>query len=162
MIKTTDFSSAKTPTPALIEHILVRYHETHRRELPDLIALADRVETIHANDPNAPHGLTQALEALVAELNEHMLHEEAVILATLDDEPSRKEGKPIALLRDEHVQQVAAMNKIAAITHGFRLPIYSCEPWTKLYAGLRKLIDDLEEHIFLENTVLFPRLETGK
>jgi len=30
---------------------------------------------------------------------------------------------------------------------------------TKLYAGLRKLVDDLNVHIFLENTGLVPRFE---
>lgn len=42
-------------TPALIVHILERYHETHRRELPALVGLAQKVETVHGTDPNAPH-----------------------------------------------------------------------------------------------------------
>jgi regulator of cell morphogenesis and NO signaling len=35
---------APTETGALIDHILTRYHETHRRELPELVKLAARVE----------------------------------------------------------------------------------------------------------------------
>lgn len=31
------------------------------------------------------------------------------------------------------------------------------ESWHVLYAGLRRLIDDLHVHIHLENNVLFPR-----
>ncbi len=36
-----------TEPSALIDHILARYHEVHRRELPELIRLARRVEAVH-------------------------------------------------------------------------------------------------------------------
>ena len=35
----------------LIEHILERYHETHRREFPQAIELARTVERVHAGRP---------------------------------------------------------------------------------------------------------------
>ena len=38
------------PLP-LIDHILERYHETHRRELTELIVMARRVEAVHAGHP---------------------------------------------------------------------------------------------------------------
>jgi regulator of cell morphogenesis and NO signaling len=159
MNETDEFSAFDRPTSTLIEHIFLRYHETHRRELPDLIVLAHEVETFHANDPNAPHGLTQALQIFLAEFNAHMSEEESVILATFDYMHSTKGVTPIAWFRDDHLRHEAAMNKIAAITHGFKLPSYSCVAWTRLYSGLRKLVYDLEEHFFIENNILFPRLE---
>lgn len=54
--------ATNAPTSVLIDHIRTRYHDTHRRELPELIALARKVETAHATDANTPHGL-----ALLAE-----------------------------------------------------------------------------------------------
>ena len=51
-------AAPETPQPgALIDHILARYHETHRRELPELARLARRVEAVHAEHAEAPHGL---------------------------------------------------------------------------------------------------------
>jgi len=47
---------------ALIEYILARFHETHRRELPELITLAHRVEERHAQHPEVPRGLAALLE----------------------------------------------------------------------------------------------------
>ena len=44
----------------LIAHILERYHETHRRELPELIRLAEKVERVHASHPDVPAGLAEA------------------------------------------------------------------------------------------------------
>ena len=161
MDRTVEFPGANAPTSALIEYILVRYHETHRRDLPELITLAHQIETIHAFDPNAPHGLTHALEGFIADLEDHMCKEELAVFAALDAERHQQKSAPITALRHEHTGQEAILNKIAAITHGFRLPSYACAPWTRLYAGLSKLVDDLDQHIFLEDTVLFPRFETS-
>ncbi|WP_109425580.1 hemerythrin domain-containing protein [Maritimibacter sp. 55A14] len=159
MIETVESLAPQPPTPTLIEHILVRYHETHRRELPELIALAQKVETVHANDIDAPHGLTQALEAMIADLEDHMRNEEAVVFPALDAGMSGQVDESISLLRDDHAGHEAALNRIAAITHGFRLPSHACGSWIRLYAGLGKLAEDLDEHRYLENDVLFPRFE---
>ncbi|MEO1140214.1 MAG: hemerythrin domain-containing protein [Pseudomonadota bacterium] len=161
MSVTPDFPSPETPTWALFDHILRRYHDTHRSELPKLLALSRKVETVHADDPNAPHGLTEALQALVVDLEAHMRREESVVIAALDHTESRKTPAPFTALRRDHHTNEAMMNKIAAITHGFKLPVYACGSWRQLYAGLSKLVDDLEEHMFLEDTFLFPRFEAN-
>jgi regulator of cell morphogenesis and NO signaling len=152
-------------TPALIEHILERYHETHRRELPELVALAQKVERVHGTDPNAPHGLAEALKAMNGLLEAHMQKEEthlfpAMLQAML---PGRADAaaQPIAGMRHDHAEHEEALDRIAAITHGFRLPADACNSWRRLYAGTRKLVDDLDEHIRLENDVLFPRFAGG-
>jgi len=51
-------------TGALIEHILTRYHEMHREDFASLMPLADRVERVHAGDPDAPTGLADAIRTL--------------------------------------------------------------------------------------------------
>jgi len=159
MVRPIEFPGKDAPTPALIAHIVERYHATHRRELPELIALGRKVETAHADDPNAPHGLTHALEALIVDLEVHMREEEENVFAAVDFGRPEKAVGPIAALHHDHSGQEATLNKIAAITHGFRLPSYACGSWTRLYAGLGKLVEDMDEHMFLEDTVLFPRLE---
>jgi regulator of cell morphogenesis and NO signaling len=40
------------------------------------------------------------------------------------------------------------------------VPEGACRTWTALYAGLGAFLDDLAEHIRLENEVLFPPFET--
>lgn len=151
--------ATEVPTGALIAHIRARYHDTHRRELPELIALARQVEARHATDPNTPHGLSQALEAMVADLEPHMQREEALLFPALAAGRCPRAALSLAGLRHDHDGQEAALNRIAAITHGFRLPYGACGPWRRLYAGLGKLVDDLDEHMHLENEVLFPRCE---
>ena len=53
-----------TDSAALCDHIVERYHDVHRRELPELIKLARRVEAVHRDHPLAPRGLADALEAV--------------------------------------------------------------------------------------------------
>lgn len=150
-------------TPALIDHIIERYHQTHRREMPDLVALARKVEKVHGTDPNAPHGLADALQDMIGEMEIHMKKEELLLFPALARGRSRTVsgpvGEPIAAMRHDHDGQEAALTRIAAITHGFRLPSDACKSWQRLYAGTRKLVDDVEEHIYLENEILFPRFE---
>lgn len=38
----------------LIDHILSRFHQRHRQQLPELIRLARRVEQVHGDRPSAP------------------------------------------------------------------------------------------------------------
>ena len=52
---------APTETLPLIDHILTRYHDTHRTEMDWLIPLAQKVVTVHGDHEEAPIGLTEAL-----------------------------------------------------------------------------------------------------
>ena len=61
----------KASEEELIEHILNRYHDTHRDQLPDMIRLAQRVERVHGGHPECPSGLSAHLEAMQAELKLH-------------------------------------------------------------------------------------------
>ena len=51
---------------ALIDHILARYHEVHRQQLPELIRMARRVEAVHRDHPQVPAGLADHLEQQLA------------------------------------------------------------------------------------------------
>src|SRR5215831_19184502 len=42
--------AAPRETNPLIDHIVARYHQAHRRELPELIGLAGRAEAVHRNN----------------------------------------------------------------------------------------------------------------
>ena len=151
---------APSETPALIAHILSRYHDTHRAELAWLIPLAQRVETVHGDHGSAPLGLTNALIALNSELGSHMQKEEQVLFPMMQQGGHPMIGHPIAMIRHEHDDATTLLQRIEQTTHNLALPDGACGSWTALYTGLRKFCDDLVTHIHLENTVLFPRFDT--
>jgi len=144
-------------TQALIEHILSRYHETHRGELPELLRLAARVEERHAGNAQVPAGLHAALQELSGALDEHMAKEEQILFPLMLHGGHPMIGAPISVMRGEHDEHGERLARIEALTHGLQLPDEACPTWRALYAGLRKLIDDVHEHVHLENNVLFPR-----
>jgi regulator of cell morphogenesis and NO signaling len=64
-------------------------------------------------------------------------------------------GQPISMMRAEHVDHGAALDRLNAITHDATPPQGACNTWRALYALLAQFRDDLIEHIHLENNILF-------
>jgi regulator of cell morphogenesis and NO signaling len=155
-----DRSTAPRDTPALIDHILARYHDTHRRELPELIQLARKVEKVHAKRSDAPRGLADLLRRMAVELEQHMAKEELILFPAMKRSMTGLDA-PIACMRHEHDGHGEHLGELAALTNQITLPADACRTWQALYAGLAKLSDDLMEHIHLENNVLFPRFSAA-
>lgn len=145
---------------ALIDHILERYHETHRRELPELIRLAEKVERVHASHPDVPAGLAEALRTAAYELETHMMKEEAVLFPMMRLGTHPGIAHPIQRMRIEHDDHGERLREIERLYRNGVLPAEACGSWRALYAGVRKLADDLMQHIHLENNVLFPQFAT--
>ncbi|HRE44257.1 MAG TPA: hemerythrin domain-containing protein, partial [Terricaulis sp.] len=145
---------------ALIDHILERYHETHRRELPELIRLAEKVERVHASHPDVPAGLAEALRTMMYELETHMMKEEVVLFPMMRMGPQPMIAHPIARMRLEHDDHGERLREVEALYRYGVLPDEACGSWRALYAGVRKLADDLMQHIHLENNLLFPQFAT--
>ena len=152
--------AASSPS-ALIDHILQRYHDVHRAQLPELIRMARRVEAVHRDNPDVPAGLADHLEAMEQELLSHMAKEEQVLFPMLKRGANPLVGQPIGMMRAEHVDHGEALDKLNALTNDATPPQGACNTWRALYAGIAQLGDDLINHIHLENNVLFPAFEAG-
>ncbi|HWA63833.1 MAG TPA: iron-sulfur cluster repair di-iron protein [Caulobacteraceae bacterium] len=150
---------APQESAALVAHIRERFHETHRRELPELVALARRVEATHRGHPEAPRGLTALLERAASELEDHMAKEEQVLFPAMQADFRGSLDMPIRVMRQEHDGHAQIVHALEALTGRFTLPANACRSWQALYAGAEKFVTDLTEHIHLENNVLFPRFE---
>jgi regulator of cell morphogenesis and NO signaling len=145
----------------LVDHIVNRYHDVHRAQLPELIRMARRVEAVHRANPQAPAGLANALEAMEQELLPHMHKEEAVLFPMLRAGGNDFVAHPIGMMRSEHVEHGKAMEHIFRLTNDITTPPEACNTWRALYAGLAQFSEDLINHIHLENNVLFPQFEAS-
>jgi regulator of cell morphogenesis and NO signaling len=159
LIALGDGNGAPLPaeTADLIDHIVTRYHAVHRAELPELIRLARRVEAVHRGHPDVPAGLADLLEDTLQELETHMQKEEMMLFPMMLQGGHPMIAYPIAAMRGEHEEHGERLRLIEGLTNGMVPPPDACATWRALYAGTRKLVDDLMEHIHLENNVLFPR-----
>jgi regulator of cell morphogenesis and NO signaling len=163
-LSTLDGTHASAPsedTGVLIDHILTRYHEVHRRQVPELIALSRRVEQVHAGKPGVPAGLADTLQHALGELEVHMRKEELILFPAMRRQGAGPLDGPIAQMRHDHVDHGEVLERIAELTGDFTVPEGACATWRALYAGSAQLRDDLIEHIHLENNILFPRFEGG-
>lgn len=143
----------KADNNELIDFILERYHAVHREQLPEAIEKARRVEQVHGDHPLCPNGLADHLDALFQELESHMLKEEQVLFPMLRNH-SHPQG-PISVMISEHEEHEAAVKKIEEITQNFSIPEDACGTWRSLNMLIKEFVDDLRDHLELENNVLF-------
>jgi regulator of cell morphogenesis and NO signaling len=145
------------PLDAVIDHILTRYHEPHRAELPRLVEMARKVERVHGDKPSCPHGLATHVERMLFEMESHMQKEEQILFPMIRAGRGRMALMPVQVMEQEHRdhgENLALMRKLAS---DFVAPEEACNTWRALYLGLAELESELMAHISLENHVLFPR-----
>ncbi len=146
---------------ALIDHILTRYHDVHRAQLPELIRMALRVETVHKNTPHVPTGLADLLQVMQQELLDHMMKEEQILFPMLKSGGNPFVTQPISMMRAEHIHHGGMLDRLNALTNDATPPAGACNTWRALYSGIAQLNEDLIKHIHLENNVLFPAFEAS-
>ncbi len=145
------------PTNELMDLIESRYHAVHRRELPELVRLARRVEAVHKDHAAVPHGLADILARMHGELESHMQKEEQILFPLMRRGGGGMVGAPITVMIAEHDDHGANLRALEVAAGNFELPDGACNTWRALYSGLRKFAGDLVEHIHTENNILFPR-----
>ncbi|MFW5845720.1 MAG: iron-sulfur cluster repair di-iron protein [Planctomycetota bacterium] len=149
------------PLPELIDHILQRYHEPHRRELPRLRELAAKVEAVHADHPHCPHGLADHLADCIRAVEEHLQKEEEVLFPLIVDGRGHDCAMPVRCLIEEHDDNGASLERTRQLAADFVVPEGACTSWRVLYQGLEGFERDLMAHVHLENHILFPRALAG-
>ena len=159
---TDDRDWTNQPPGVLIEHIMTTYHDTLRKELPRLQALAARVSQSHGT--RAPHLLqiVQNVDALAADLLDHMRKEEIVLFPAIRAiDEGRADGSwlaaPISVMEREHDDAGALLSDLRKLTRDYTPPEGACATTRALYQGLEELERSMHVHVHLENNVLFPR-----
>lgn len=151
-----------TPLAEIIDHIIARYHNRHREQLPELILQAQKVERVHADKPAVPRGLAKYLIALHQELSSHMMKEEQILFPMIKQGMGSRATGPISVMESEHDDAGELVEVIKHVTDNVTPPPEACTTWKAMYNGINLMIDDLMEHISLENNVLFPRALAGE
>lgn len=141
----------------LVAHLVGHFHDSHRAELPRLVAMAERVEKVHGDKPNCPRGLAEHLKQLEADLRQHMQKEEQILFPMLVSGEGASASGPIQVMEREHEDAGAILAAMRTLTTDHVPPAEACGTWRALYLGLAEFERDLMQHVCLENYVLFPR-----
>jgi regulator of cell morphogenesis and NO signaling len=163
---------ADAPLGELADHIIHRYHDTLRQELPRLEAMAAKVNNVHGSKmPDTFPRLNSVFVELAEELMSHMAKEEMILFPAVQElDAARDEGRrpqtrfplgalhmPISVMEQEHEHAGNLLSTLRELTNGYQVPEWACNTFRGLYAGLEELERDLHVHIHLENNILFPR-----
>ena len=149
---------ASLETQDLIEYITTRYHERHRKDLPLLISLASRVETVHAGNPDCPKGLTAHLESMKSAMFDHMASEETGLFPTLLTGNGDTMENAVAELSDDHDELGSMLAELEALVNDFAVPEGACTTWVALLNGIQQFVTETMQHVHIENNILFPRV----
>jgi regulator of cell morphogenesis and NO signaling len=137
---------------ALIAHICERFHETHWRELPPIVALARDIEA-----RGAPSGLAQALAATAAELEMHMFKEEMRLFPMMEQGGNTLLWQLVEAMRDDYIRQRDQIKQLQAELSLRVVPAGAETLLADLRRSAGKLFADLIEHMDVEDQVLFER-----
>jgi regulator of cell morphogenesis and NO signaling len=149
------------PIAELVDHIVGFYHRRLREELPELVALATKVESRHADKASCPHGLRAHLEAVHAAVLDHLAKEEQVLFPAILAGRGRLVAGPISVMESEHDDHAADLRETRRLTADLVAPAEACTSWRALYLRLAAFEAELMDHIHLENNVLFRRVLAG-
>lgn len=153
----TDFTVWETaPFGATVDHILQRYHNVHRAQFEELVPLAQKVAQVHAD--TFPAEIAGLLADMRDELLMHMMKEERMLFPMINQGVGRGAAMPISVMMHEHEEHDRAIARLKELTDNFQAPEGACGSWTRLYALAKEMADDLNDHIHLENDILFARV----
>ncbi len=144
------------PAAELMAHIVPRYHEPLRAELPRLLEMAERVGRVHGERPGVADVLEQ-VRTFAEVLPAHMdLEERELFTSGLDPQAA---AACMGELEADHEDAGAGLRRLREATNDFTLPEeWACNTVRGLWAGLEALERELMEHVHLENNVLHPAL----
>lgn len=146
---------AEAGPAALIDHIIRRFHEVHRAQFPEAIALARRVEAVHQAHPRCPRGLADHLAIMADHLMSHQGREETVLFPMMLTGGHPMIRHPISRMEEEHRDVDEQLLRLSVLTTDFTAPVDACGTWRSLYRTCHEIARDLHEHMRLENDVLF-------
>jgi len=150
----------------LVEHIEDVHHHYLRENLPVLTGLTSLVAAAHADDGRLT-ALNAEMQNIAVELESHLAHEEEALFAMVRDLALRGTvkatrcgdavGGPIACMETEHDAATETLKKMRELTDGYTAPAGADETWQEMLAGIARFDQDMIEHMYKENRVLFPR-----
>ncbi|HXR74609.1 MAG TPA: hemerythrin domain-containing protein [Bryobacteraceae bacterium] len=147
----------------LIAHLISQHHEYLQIELPRLQQRLNAVyETNRAQGSPTLASLPNLLFLMKDDLDLHMRKEELVLFPAIErlarqDPPSGSLSTPIRSMLSEHDSASGALDDIRGITRDYQLPHDASETYRALFQDFETLERRLRLHMYLEESVLFPR-----
>jgi regulator of cell morphogenesis and NO signaling len=150
------------PIADLIRHIVERYHLETRVEMARLESIAEGAVLLDGLNNPLLLEIRSEVTRLGTEMRAHLVYEERETFPAILD--AQAGGRPMALqepmkqtLLDEHEAEAALVRRLRILAEGLPLSEDPRGAYARLQSSLKTLAENLQQHLFLENQILFPR-----
>ncbi|HSE48648.1 MAG TPA: iron-sulfur cluster repair di-iron protein [Terriglobales bacterium] len=156
----------------LVAHIVNFHHQYVRRALPRIEQLLGSVLSAHGQKHHDLAKVQRHFHVLADEMVRHMMKEEQVLfpyIIRMEDAAAGGEAvaaptfgtvkNPIRMMRSEHDSIGLELREIRKLSKDYDTPKEQCNSFRALYNALEEFERERNQHIHLENEILFPRAE---
>ena len=156
------------PLGQVTRYIVGNFHRRARAMLVRMTILAGSAASAHPDKKLWP--LVDLIAKITRDLVPHMRREEQYLFPYIDSF-EREMGPdetivvplfgsveyPMQRIRHDHSEDLASLTAIREATSNFTPPAGACDHVCQLYKMLQEFDTELQQHIRLENDILFPR-----
>lgn len=144
----------------LINHIRLNHHMYTRRVLKDLDQYVSAIVKAHyRHDKDLLLQINRLYGSLRTELLEHLIKEEVDLFPLIISGDLKGAREMIKITEKEHDAAGNLLSELRRVTKDYAFPEWGCNTFKATYQNLEALESDLFRHIFLENSILFERVE---
>jgi len=155
----------------LLDYIYYQHHVFFYKEYPAISKLLQKVVTRHCKTYPDLDNVRSLFFALERELIGHFAEEENIVFPLIENVLQATEsGAYIAKasikqldallhgMERDHKDAGEILSKLRQVTNNYTPPEGACTNFKLLYYKLKSLEEDLQQHIHLENNLLFPKV----
>jgi regulator of cell morphogenesis and NO signaling len=147
----------------LVDYIVNVHHTYVTDNLSIINEFATKVAGVHGHHSPETIEIDDLFTKLSNELILHLEKEETILFpaikAKVADPSFQYDMNVIEILEDEHDNAGTIVKRIQQLSNNFTPPEWACNTYKALYHKLDEFINDLYQHIHLENNILFLKVK---
>ena len=154
----------------LVDYIVNNHHHYVKEAIPVIAAHSTKVAAVHGKNHPETIEAARIFSIVYKELKQHLMKEEELLfphikyLVKVKNNESKYErpffgsvSNPIKTMEAEHVAAGDGMFDIRKLTYNYAIPPDACNTYSVYYKELKEFEEDLHKHVYLENSILFPK-----
>lgn len=153
--------------PFLIDYIVNVHHKYVTENLDIIDEFAQKVAKVHGDHSPEVIKIAELYQKLAADLAPHMIKEERILFPAIKSYLKDKNAafpfgpieNPVNMMEHEHEVVGEYAKEIIALSNHFQTPEWACNTYKALYFKLNEFLNDLFQHIHLENNILFKKVK---
>ncbi|MCK6610162.1 MAG: iron-sulfur cluster repair di-iron protein [Bacteroidia bacterium] len=160
----------KLSASELCTYIENNHHHYLNNFFPQILPLTEKLINRHGPENPYLYEIHELMIGAAEELSVHMKKEELILFPAIKKMEQAVEAKqhldamhfgsianPITMMESDHSQEGERLEKLSKITNNFVPPPQACNTWKTVYQMLEEFRNDMLNHVFSENHILFPK-----